>query len=342
VLLALACPSAVNAHDVTLEFTGNLTAESADNPRRGGAGLVASGSWDFSEAWSAYVSAGYLRDFGTRTAETASSGSNIFNFGAGALWLPSEHFATQVMVVGSPLSNQLSATAVPVRAAATDETRAVNIVLSNRTWMLGGLGTFGWASNGLGNFESAVDLSASAVRFDVVQQLIPQGQPQDENFRRVCETASGPLCELYVGAATPLFQARLGASYLATLHRRTDLGLDAAYFLYDRDPSNVGFFTLVALGRTTDVGSGVPILPLRFSLRPSVSHRWSKLSIRVSYQIGLYTVEGALNHLGAIRASWKVNEHLRFTLALSGQVDTIDAEPQDLGGTALFGTTYMF
>src|SRR5207248_10328111 len=51
---------------------------------------------------------------------------------------------------------------------------------------------------------------------------------------------------------------RLSANVSATLFTDTDVTLSGDYYVYQQNPAQVGFFTLVAAGR----GAGVPIAPL--------------------------------------------------------------------------------
>src|SRR5205085_5424429 len=63
---------------------------------------------------------------------------------------------------------------------------------------------------------------------------------------------------------------RLSANVSATLFTDTDVTLSGDYYVYQQNPAQVGFFTLVAPGR----GAGVPIAPLRYE----VGRRWSTAS----------------------------------------------------------------
>src|SRR5439155_173535 len=75
----------------------------------------------------------------------------------------------------------------------------------------------------------------------------------------------------------PLDSERFSANVSATLFTDTDVTLSGDYYVYQQNPAQVGFFTLVAAGR----GAGVPIAPLRYEVRPEVVHRFGDLSARL-------------------------------------------------------------
>src|SRR5205085_7319885 len=77
---------------------------------------------------------------------------------------------------------------------------------------------------------------------------------------------------------------RFSANVSATLFTDTDVTLSGDYYVYQQNPAQVGFFTLVAAGR----GAGVPIAPLRYEVRPEVVHRFGDLSARLWVQAGEY------------------------------------------------------
>lgn len=338
------------AHDVSVDVSGTLTTTSSDNPRAGAASLGLSGSWDVSDAWSLLGTFVYTRDFPTRSGgespddpSTFSPGSNVFLISAGVMWLASDHLMTMLVVNGSPVSLQPSATTRRFDDPVTGEPRVVSLVVNGRNSSLGGAWTGSWASNGDGAWESTVDLGVSVNRFDTFQRLVVPDTPRGRQLRQAClSRAELAVCQLVNGASTPLVQARLSAAYLGTLHADTDFALEGAYFLYDQDPLDVGFFPVVTAGRGDELGSGVPVNPLRLSVRPSVAHRFSRVTLKGSYQLGVYAGGLGLNHLATLRTTWKVTPAWRVTLTVSAQVDSGSTGLTNPGGTALLGAMFVF
>lgn len=84
-----------------------------------------------------------------------------------------------------------------------------------------------------------------------------------------------------------LGQFALAASVADTIDRDTDLALDAAYFLYDRDPAQSGYLALSTLAASS-LGSATSAPLLRLALAPSLSHRWTAVSATASLSYAGY------------------------------------------------------
>jgi len=333
--LGLASATALGS-DALLEGGAAFTTTSADNPRTGNASVNGVVDYSLGPSWEVSASLQYLRDFATKTSETTARGSNVFLIGASAIFAPSEHWLTMLLINGSPPSDQRNATTVTWASG-----KSADVVIDSHGWTLGGLWTGAYSTGGLSDFESTVDLVLGVNHFDVFQQAELPNTARSQALRSLCDTTAGKrtnLCALVNGTSTPLFQARLGAGYLATLFGHTDLGLDAAYYLYDRDPATVGYFSVVALGDAV-VGAGLPVLPLQLSVKPSVTRRFEHFVVRLSYQLGLYPDGSGSNHLFGLKVTWKVSKLLRFWVNGTGQLDLgAGGAVQNPGGSVLLGT----
>lgn len=328
-VLVLALATGAWAHDVSVELGGTLTTTSANNPRAGAFSLGASGAYDFNERWSVLGGLLYTRDLATRTPESFSPGSNIFLLNLGVMWLPTDSLMTTLSLTGSPPSQQSNATTVTGLQG-----RAVDLVVASTTWSLGAQWNGLWSSGGFSNLEHTVDVGVGVNRFGVFQRLLVPNTLAGRLLESQCAAGDPyPVCPLVRGQATPLWQGRVGAGYTASLFGRTDVGADLAYFLYDVPPSNVGYFSLVTLGR--EVGSGVPVLPLRFTARPRVSQKLGPVTLKLSYQLGLYTEDLGVLHAVTLKASWKVTDTWRLSLLVTAQTDIASGVASNPGGQAL-------
>ncbi|MCA3013238.1 MAG: hypothetical protein INH41_12660 [Myxococcaceae bacterium] len=340
-LLALATllhAASAGAHDVGLDAFLNTTAPSANNPRTGALGLSLSGSVDVSTRWSIFLSGLFLRDFGTRTAEAASPGSNVGFASAGVTWLASDHLLFLALASGSPPTVQRSALEVTFPAGTAD------LVVAGTNASVGGTLLASYATAGLSTLEHALDVSV-AINHYVTSQVaeLPQ-TARATAVRTFCakNAAVGP-CPLVNGQRDSLTQVRLGATWVGTVALRTDVGLDVAGFLYDApDPAAVGLFTVVQNGRTTDFGNGVPAAPWAVTARPSVTHRFKAFSVRAAYQLGVYTSGLGLNHLLSARLSWKATSWLRLSLSVMVQADVTQQQVVNRGATLGLGSLFVF
>lgn len=331
VLVAVAASFPALAHDLGVDVSGAVTTSSDVNPRSGGAGVAVTGAWDASDSFSVFGLAAWLHDMPTRTETTSSNGGDIFRFSLGAQWLPHPQWMVMLAVSGSPPSQQTNTTTRRVFE------RDVDVIVDSNSYSFGAQLYAGWM-----NEWSMVDVGAGLNRYDIFQQLRLGDGPGGDFVRRVCERRSSEVCQLVDGASTPLWQGRFSASYTATLFRRTDVGAEVGVFVYDRDPADVGYFSVVQAGRS-DLGSGVPVLPLLFSLRPSVSHRFELISVRLSYQYGLYASSLGAMHAATVKTTLKLNGGWRISLSVTGQLD-VDLAPSvvSFGGSAVLGVLRVF
>ena len=339
VALVFAWPA--GAHDLGLDLTLNGTAASTNNPRSGSAGFGLSGSYDFNEQWSGFLTANYLRDFATRTADSSSPGSNIFFFSAGAMVVVNDHFMVVGAVNGSPPSTQQNAWSGTFTTE-DGRTFALDGVLVGTNASLGGSLLGSYATNGLSSWEHTVDLSVGLTGLSSFQNL-QLGRIAEAFARRTCPTDDPQrACRLVVGTNTPLVQARLGATYTATFFSKLDLLLDGAAFVYDKDPAKVGVFSQVAQGRTIELGLGSPTAPWVATARLTALVRFSKVNLRLGYQFGLYSADLGPNHLLRASVTWKVSKSLRLTLSALVQTDIDSSGPVNRGGTLSTGVLFLF
>ena len=326
------------AHDVSVDVSGTLTTSSTDNPRAGAASVGLAGAWDLTDAWSLNGLAVYTRDFATRTQDTSGSGSNVWLLNLGVMWLPTDHLMMNLAVLGSPPAQQKNATTVEL-----GNRGSADVVIDSRSWSLGALWNGLWASNGFSDLEHTVDVTLGVNRFDVFQQGEVPNTARGRLLLNFCSNRgqNTQVCALVRGTSTPLWQGRVGAGYSATLFGRTDVGVDGTWFLYDRAPSAVGYFSLLAVGRT-DLGAGVPVSPLQLQVRPHVSQRIGPVTLKLTYQFGLYTEALGALHAVTLRANWKVTKTWRLSLTITGQLDVSEGLVLNPGGQALLGVAYVW
>lgn len=342
-LVALLISTPARAHDVGLEVSGAYTSPSAVNPRSGGAGVSATGAYDVSDAFSLFAQASYLRDLATRTETTSSKGGNVFRFALGAQWLPRPNWLLMLALSGSPPAAQTNSTRAVVTDPRDGEARTVDLTIDSRSYSFGGQLVAGWTSGGLKNFESTVDVSAGLNRYDIFQRVRLGDGAGADFVRRVCARRPDlDACRLVDGVSSPLWQGRFAAAYTATLFLDTDVGVEAAAYAWDADPSSVGYFAPVIAGRQ-DFGVGVPVSPLLFSLRPQVVHRFKRVTLRFNYQLGVFTSGLGAMHALTGKLTWKVAGGLRLSLTVVGQVD-VDGSSKYLGAgvSGVLGALYVF
>ena len=312
------------AHDLGLELDGSATTATSNNPRVGSLGVTATGGLDVTDDWTLWATLGYRRDLATGTG---ASGGNLFQLSGGAMWFGSR-FSVLLSVSGSPPSQIRSAVLVPYGNGR--ETTAV---------VFSGSSSIGFtAGAGVRLGDSLLLAQVNALHYDLTQRY----QVASRVLTAYCQNnPSGPRCALLNdGLHTDFWQVQLNANWTVTLVDRLDLGLDGAVYFYDSDPAKVGYFSVAVLGRTVEVGSGVAIAPLLGTVKPFVAYRWSRWSVKASYQLGVYAAGEGLSHVVAVRPAFKVTDAVKLTLSLVGQGD-FGKVGTTFGATAIFGAMWV-
>ncbi len=337
--LLLFTSSPALAHDVSADVTGSLTTSSSTNPRVGSLGANAAFTYDFSDAVSAWLGLSYFRDLPTRTAQTSSPGSNVFLVNAGGLFVPSEHWTVLSLLSVSPPAEQLSATSLFVPRL----NRSADVVLRSTTNTQALTLVGGYATNGESSFEHGFDATLGVARFGTLQVL----DERTAGFAAVSSLCAAAerlsFCPLVRGVPSELWQVKVGGGYTLTIKERFDAALEVLGSLYSKDPTSVGYFSVVIAGRTgPELGTGVPVAPYALTVRPSVSYRFEKVTLRGSYQAGVYVQGLGVNHQLTARVSVKVHRQVKLVGSLTGQVDGVGQALESWGLSSSVGVLVSF
>lgn len=331
--------TAAAAHDVGVDVLGNLTTSSQNNPRAGSAGVSLSGSVDLSDQWTGFLMATYLRDLPTQNEAGSTTGSNIFLFSGGAMFVPTEHLMFLATVLGAPPSVQRHATEAPFAMNSAD------VVIQATNFSVGGSLLGSYSTNGTSPLEHTIDASVGLNYLASEQLAELPNTLRARLYRAYCErNPNQGYCPLVNGAATRLTQVRLGATYTATIATRTDAAVDVAGFLYDTaDPLGAGVYSSAIAGRQgPELGQGVPVAPWRLTVRPSVLHRFGPVTVKLGYQFGVYVSDVGTNQLVSLRVTWKVTRNFRLTTSVLAQADLAQGALVNPGGSASLGALVVF
>src|SRR5262249_23170971 len=254
------------------------------NPRSGFVYDRVSGVADTSESVSLRFDLMLTHDDATKPTQGATfgdTGGNIFAGAFGVDWTPTEHFPLYAEVNFSPKSRQSSDATVTFDVGSISS--KADALLKATSSSLGLLVSGGYDTAGDSDFESEVNGSFSLTHYSTTQIVSDVA------------TASGPIdrqqiiayCTrtLYLGtgcrAIAPALRAqpadlnqfRVGTSFTETFVKDTDLIVGAAYYLYDKDPAEVGYFSIASIGRSVALGNGIAVAPLQFSARSDLAQK---------------------------------------------------------------------
>lgn len=263
-------------------------------------------------------------------------GATIWTFTAGLIWELGDHLTLDGSVHVSPAAELTTDFTAEYRylAGGTVRTDQVDAALVSRSSSAGALLAATWDTAGDSDAETAIDLGAGLEHFSSEQRLEAPRDRQTgatvtlDELVNSCRLFPGRCPRALVGAlllsrrAVPVLlnQFALRAGVIETLWRDTDLGLSGAWYLYDRDPTEVGYFGLAAAGRGGSPGA-IPIAPLLWSVRPSATRRLGAWTLRLELQHGVYASdEGRFDALAA-RVQVRFTRAFRMWVAAGGQRD---------------------
>lgn len=307
---------------------------------------------DVGEAWT--ISSTALVTVEESTPAPAGSGfpdrgGVVTAFSAGVDWEATGNWTFGATVDVSPESTITSDARINVPVSPQDETttradaliRAASSYLSAEflaTYETSGFSDLEWS------FTGAIALS----RFDTTQH-IDEARRQNgavlssSELRSLCGSPSSscyPYLPAIDGLSDQLRSARVSLAALATIATHTDLGLSADYYGYFDDPANVGVFSLASVGR---FGAGAPIAPLRFLVRPEVTHRIGSLSLRLWVQAGEYVANvGRGTATIGTKVQYRFNRAFRMWIGAAGQRDVGNTGEVSRSGWLSLGAAYRF
>jgi len=262
-----------------------------------------------------------------------SSGGNVFSLAAGVDLAVLETGLLTFELNFSPAST------VEQQVNVTVASTTLHPLVSSHSQAVGGTMAFGYATGFERDVELGLDGAITVTRFDSSQQIVNRsGAPVPPSACDNVRASLRALCLLlYAQHGTAFTQSRLAAGATLTLFHDTDVALSGDYYVYSDDPTQVGFFALATGGRLpASLGDPVPLVPLLWSLRPQLTHRFGEtvaVSVYYEYADG-YSDEGTSNLVG-LRLSVRVSRQVRLVFRAEGQSFTDGTGMTTLSGSAV-------
>lgn len=351
-LLLAALPFTGFAHSISNEFGATATQPSDQVSTSGYLSNLLAGQANLSDTLALKFNLGLTYEEPARTLVgkfPENSGSEVFAASVAGLWTPNDHFELDAEADFSPSSTQFAAS--PLTIEATTTTAQADVLVRSVNSSIGGALTLDLSTANDNGFDVDGALSGAVTQFQSLQNVarVQSGSTTytARELHNSCEArkTSAALCRSLApalrGTAAELTQWKISASYTQTLWSTSDLTASGSYYLYDTDPTQVGFFSTLAAGRgigSTQLGGGVPIAPLVFSLRPELAHRFGGFRASVWYQYGRYYGATGYSNAVGLRLQYRFNRSWRVWLSGSWQ-DDYQAPTTDSNGTVAASTT---
>ncbi|HEY8080293.1 MAG TPA: hypothetical protein VIF62_39455 [Labilithrix sp.] len=268
---------------LTAEAGGGQTKASPDTPQSSYFYQRAAARWSPSERFDLSASLRATEDL-ARPPDTAStfatSGDAVFFGAIDGTYDLTPHWNLTVGFNGSPSSTRDVAAPSPL-VTNPQPGQEPDALVRAETWSAGVLAEAGYDSfdaDHAHDVDVAIDASAGMTGYFTDQHAIAPN------------SAVAKLPEQKASLA----QTRVGGTTTFTFADDTDVAVDAAYYFYNSaNPADVGTFVT---GLQSAWGAGLPMLPPRWTLRPEVTQRFGRLSLRAYYQYADLALDDARGH----------------------------------------------
>jgi hypothetical protein len=265
----------------------------------------ARGSFEPNDAW-AIDAAASVTHYGAETGMTATS---IFQGMLGTSFTPSDHWALDVDAFLSPPSTSIE--------RGVQVTQTSKGAVRDKSSSLGFDVGAEYDTSGDTNAESAFGLNAGATSYSTTQAVRPRRMALATGSRKfgAPEQAS-------------LVQWRADASFTETLFKDTDVSLLGTYYLYNRDTADSGYYGTSVFGRSVD--DGIPVAPLQYAIRPTLTHRFGALQLRAFLQYGDYRYGDGTSLVAGLKAQYKFTTSVRAWIGGNLQRDQVNGSDLNL------------
>ena len=336
------------ASGVSNEVSSNSTQSTETNPRSGNVADALNASFDLSDKWALNAGASLTAEGQTPALQRGafgSSGNAVTSFSLGLDWQPSDSWTTGLSFDFSPASTQNTGTQIPTGAAGTSADALLRSKSSSfeagldLSYDTSGESNLEWSfAGGLSTTHLNTDQQITRARFRTTGVALTPLQIRDICKKTKCSPSL--LAALLPQTGVTLDSQRLNAAVTATLARDTDLTLSGDYYIYDKDPTQVGYYSVARVGR---VGNGLNIAPLQFSVRPEVAHRFGDFSAKIWVQAGQYVSGAGQNTAGAgLKLQYKFTKAFKLWVTGSGQRDIDQSGTESKSGSLSLGAGYRF
>jgi hypothetical protein len=308
-ILAIVVARTANAHAnaATEELSAGASVSAGTMPSLGWIANRIAGVWDATSRWQLRISLDATRVMAPGDEES----NTIFNASASADLAIDSHWSVSLSAGGSPASTTHSSATI-LDETLPGERGEADAQLDARSAVMSLAASLEYDTAGSSDHETSGSISVGATHFRSIQAITslidPDGQPltpQALGEHCTLQSCSDGLQSVFSPKDTQLTQLVLGASVLHTVEGAGDLGLSASYYLYDADPTQLGYYSLATLGRG-NLGTGVSIAPLRYTVTPTIGDRWGPLSGTLAVTYGIYVRDVSYDLTTSLRVQYKL------------------------------------
>jgi hypothetical protein len=297
------------ADSVAEEIVVGTTVATATSPAMESLGNRIAGTWDPNGRWQLALDVSATR---ARSTTISALANDAVMTSLSAEHTPNDNWSIRVTAGWSPRITSSSFAAIEAEGLPGGMAQ-VDVASSSWLTSLGVAASYDTA--GTDDFEVVATLNARASYFESVQAITTLRDPTGQTFTT---TQMRDHCAIYTCSRelrdglwprwTQVRQFVVGASVMETAFADTDLGLDFDYYVYDRDPTQAGYFAIATVDGGY-LGDGMAVAPMRFAMTPSIARRFGDISTTATLGYGNY-----IDDLG-YELSASVRLQVKFKLA---------------------------
>jgi hypothetical protein len=317
------------------EELGLSTSPSAGSqPRAGAVTNALSGSVELSDAWALRLGVNLSLTTPSRSdiaPELKPSSSTSISLLPAIDWDPNEHISMELGFSLSPRSTIQADSSVSLTILGVPRDFAA--LISSVSSSYGASFWLGYDTAGDSDFETGAAVSLGAMHYATkqkIEKIVSRtgNVLSDATVLEYCRTlrCSQQRKALLGPHPDSLDQLSLGGSLAETFWKDTDLALAFTYYLYDEDPTQVGYFNLTTAGASgVSFGTGLPLAPPQWMLRPDLVHRFGSFQLGLWYRHTQYVTGEGAGDLVGVKAQYKFSKAFRLWASVSFERDR-DAE----------------
>jgi hypothetical protein len=337
------------------EVSAGSVQQTATSPRSAWSADKLGAMWDPSDAFQLRLDVTGTHAFGANPSSTApfgDSGGNVLLANVAGEYQPDDHWSFRLGAGGSPTATTSTSTTVPFATMTSAGTVDVDAKLGSTGWSAAGTGSVGYDTAGGGELELATVATATVNYFDTREDVSEVQRRDGQTLTTMqladyCKTHTcSPQLESVLAAQTSkLVQTVLDGNVTAQVFRTTDITLDFAYYVYDHDPTQVGYFALASAGRSSS-GGGPQIAPLWFTVAPALVHRFGQLAVIGTFSYGKYVDNEGYDMTSNLKVQYRFKlgpeKRIKVWGKLVGSRDIDQTGAQILSGWAATGVQYSW
>jgi hypothetical protein len=304
-----------------------------------------SGLWEPGDDWQLRLDLTGTRYFDNKT-------SDVMLGNLAVEYDPDAHWIMRLTAGGSPSSTATAMTAVQGQSAPGASITGDATLKTTSSSASGSVG-LGYETAGDGDLETSGLVTASVAQLDSVQQITAvQGRKGQTltlaQLQAACAAhpCANGLASALAGQPVSVHQLVLGASLSEQLYHDTDVGLDGSYYLYDQDPTQVGYLSITRSGQTAGAGGGLGIAPVLYSVMPSLIHRFGPVMAMSSAAYSKYVDQQGYDVSATLRVQYKLafdgDRRLKLWAKLVGSRDVDQMGTTTKAGAASLGAQYTW